>query len=232
MYPYPKIDNNILILTGIVILLLLLRKTNEDFTNTKNTNHSHKIMHKIMWMLQKSKNMVAPSVVDKEPNHIGILVKRSTPVTQKINKILAYTKKYGCDVVTVLRKHTDAIIMAAKDDKRFPDDIPCETIRTMLEQLFDQQVSSSKMDQAFEDNVRLKLEKFFGVILDYSEDKSEAATIELMELMKTAPITASDISGLAIDLLDLFEADYCRDGKITIDQLKELSNDMFDLLCN
>lgn len=231
MYPYPKIDNNILILTGIVILLLLLRKTNEDFTNTKNTNHSHKIMHKIMGMLQKSKNMVAPSVVDKEPNHIGILVKRSTPVTQKINKILAYTKKYGCDVVTVLRKHTDAIIMALKQVN--PHDIPCEIIRNMLEHLLDQQVSSSKMDQAFEDRVvRPQLENFFGVILEYSEDKSEAAIIELMELMKTAPRTASDISGLAIDILDLFEADYCQDGKITIDQLKELSNDMFDLLCN
>lgn len=180
------------------------------------------------WKADDCKNLVA----ENEP-HIGILVKSSTPTVQKINKILAHTKQYGCDVVTELRKHTDAIIMKAME-RGAPSDIPCEVVRTWLSRFAQQVYSSRNLRSAVRGFNDLDIGQMLGLFkyLDYSEEKSEAAANDLLEVVQRAPETASTISQVAMELLELFEAEYCNDGKITIEQLEELSDDMFDILCN
>jgi len=165
---------------------------------------------------------------------IGIIVNRSAPTVGKINQILDHTKQYGCKVVTVMRKHTEAALDKAAE--MGVSDISCSQLKSMLSGLFNDlsKSNSAKGVQWTFDNidkrVRSSMEQGFSR-LGYTSGKSKTSADELVDIVKEAPETAQTIYKVAMEILDLFETEYCHNGKITHAQLQELSDDMFDMFC-
>lgn len=164
---------------------------------------------------------------------IGIVVKRSAPTVRKINQIIDHTKQYGCKVVTVMRKHTEAALDKAAE--MGVSDISCSDLKSMLSGLFNDLSTSNQAlgVQWTYDNINTvqgSMKNFFGE-LGYNEDKSNTSADELVDVIQEAPQTAQTIYKVAMEVLELFETEYCHDGKITHAQLQELSDDMFDMFC-
>ena len=165
---------------------------------------------------------------------IGIVVKRSAPTVRKINQIIDHTKQYGCKVVTVMRKHTEAALDKAAE--MGVSDISCSDLKSMLSGLFNDLLNSNsamgvKWTYDNINTVQDSMKNTFGELLGYNEKKSKTSADELVDVIQEAPQTAQTIYKVAMEILDLFETEYCRNGKITLAQLQELSDDMYDMFC-
>lgn len=213
-----------IVIIGVLIVLLMLCMCKDG------------VVSKLRRGFRGVSRRFTKSHFSNESNHklgIGIVVKRSAPTVRKINQILEHTKQYGCKVVTVLRKHSEAALDKAAE--MGVSDISCSQLKSMLSGLFNDLSKSNSakgVQWTFDnlDTVRGSMVNSFGQ-LGYTEEKSTTSANELVDIVQEAPETAQTIYKVAMEILDLFETEYCHNGKITHAQLQELSDDMFDMFC-
>tara|TARA_B100001094_G_C18122683_1_gene767735 strand:+ start:269 stop:853 length:585 start_codon:yes stop_codon:yes gene_type:complete len=160
MFPFPKINKNMLILTSIVIILLFFRKTTEVFTNKKRFNNNKKRFDKI-------KNEIIDELKSELHSH----------------------DYFGCDAVTDLRNVVKVIKLTIKDMK-------------------DQYIQDNKAPFNCNDIIKSMGNKFNDLVVNRE--------------VKT------DIWYILVKRITDYKTKYCSDGNITIDEIEELTDDMFD----